>query len=176
MEVLPRLFREFGAARLTFEADNEPAGQQRDAAVKVVAEKLGVEVIHYNSHLLYDIEDVKDANNGQVPVELEKFLHSLEGMSKPSTPEKPVDKSLMQSCVTWRPPREQSSLYDVPDLSEFGVKDDRMAPARRYWKGGETEGLRRMEMFLKKVSGLIVATILCCIRLYNKTRFHFYFS
>ena len=162
MEVLRRLFREFGAARLTFETDNEPAARQRDQAIEAIATKLGVEVIHHNAHLLYDIDDVKDVSNGQVPLEMEKFLKSVESMDKPSTPAKPVDRSLMRSCVTWRPPKEQSSMFDVPDLSEFGVKDDRLAPARRYWKGGETEGLRRMELFLKKVGELIVASILCC--------------
>lgn len=162
MEVLPRLFREFGAVRLTFETDNEPAGRQRDAGVEALAAKLGVKVVHHNSHLLYDVDDVKDANDGEVPLELEKFLQSMESMNKPSTPERPLDRSLMLSCVTWRPSKEESSAYDVPDLSEFGVKDARLAPARRYWKGGETEGLRRMELFLKKVGRLIVWTILCC--------------
>ena len=152
MEALPRLFWEWKATRLTFESDNEPAGRQRDAAVEGVAAKLGVEVIRHNSHLLYDIDDVKDANDGEIPLEQEKFLASLESMNRPSIPEKPLDKSSLRACVTWQPQKEHSSMYDVPNLTEFGVKDERLAPARRYWKGGEKEGLRRLGLFLRKVS------------------------
>lgn len=148
-QVLPRLIREWGVTKLTFEADIEPAGRHRDLAVEALVSKLGVEVISHNSHLLYSTDDVKSASGGHIPLELQEFLRSVDDLGRPMAPEHAVDRSTIMSCA---PSKEFSSQFDVPQLLEFGVKDQSAATARRFWKGGETEGLRRLDVAMKKVS------------------------
>ena len=149
-QVLPRLIREWGVTRLTFEADMEPAGRQRDLAVETLVSKLGVQVISQNSHLLYKTDDVKSAGGGHIPLEFQEFLQCVHTLGRPTPPKHPVDRSTLMRCA---PPKDfSSSQFDVPQLPEFGVKDQSAATARRFWKGGETEALRRLDLTLKKVS------------------------
>lgn len=149
IKVLPRLIQEWAVTRLTFEADHEPAGMQRDAVLQSMVSKFGVEVISHNSHLLYDTEDVKAEGAGGIPFELEGFLRCANSLGQPRTPDQPVDRSTLQACSSFN---YLSGKFDVPSLMEFGVKDKSAAPARRIWKGGETEALRRLNVVLKRVS------------------------
>lgn len=55
IDVFPRLIKEWGITRLTFEYDSEPYPSQRDLAVRRLAENEGVEVIVKTSHSLFDI-------------------------------------------------------------------------------------------------------------------------
>ncbi|XP_031409298.1 cryptochrome-2-like [Meleagris gallopavo] len=55
-DVFPRLFKEWGVTRLTFEYDSEPFGKERDAAIIKLAKEAGVEVVVENSHTLYDLD------------------------------------------------------------------------------------------------------------------------
>ena len=53
-DVFPRLFREWKTSLLTFEEDSEPFGRERDAAIRLLAEESGVDVIMCRGHTLYD--------------------------------------------------------------------------------------------------------------------------
>jgi cryptochrome len=149
-QVLPQLIREWGVTRLTFGADCEPAGRQRDAALEAMVSKLGVEVISHNSHLLYDTQDVREASGGNVPLERQQFFELVKALGRPRAPDQPVDRSMIHASAP-SSKDQSSSQFDVPRLTEFGVKDESVATARRFWKGGETEGLRRMDVTLKTV-------------------------
>jgi cryptochrome len=150
MEVLPRLFSEWGATRLSFETDNEPAGRQRDEAVNLVAKKFEVQVVSHNSHLLYDVEDLKEAYDGRVPLTLDEFVKVVGGLKKPTIPGQPIDRSVLQASMAANV-KDDSSVFGVPDITEFGIKDPSMATGRGLWKGGETEALKRLSLALKKV-------------------------
>jgi cryptochrome len=50
----PKLFKQWEITHLTFEVDIEPYAKERDAEIKSLAEKLGVEVITCVSHTLYN--------------------------------------------------------------------------------------------------------------------------
>jgi len=158
MQVLPRLIQEWSVTRLTFEIDNEPAGRQRDSAVQAMVSTFGVEVISHNSHLLYDTQDIKDAENGAIPLELERFLQLTDSIGRPKAPDHPVDKSSLQGCSS---PNGLSWNFDVPSLMEFGVKGKGAVPARRIWTGGETEALRRLNVVLKTVSRIFGILVVC---------------
>lgn len=55
-EVFPKLFKDWGVTRLTYEVDTEPYAVQRDVAVCKLAEEHGVEVVKCVSHTLYDTQ------------------------------------------------------------------------------------------------------------------------
>ena len=54
VDVFPKLFKQWEITHLTFEVDIEPYAKERDAEIKSLAEKLGVEVITCVSHTLYN--------------------------------------------------------------------------------------------------------------------------
>jgi cryptochrome len=53
-DVFPKLFKEWGVTRLSFEEDPEVFGIQRDAKIKTLAATFKVQVITRMSHTLYD--------------------------------------------------------------------------------------------------------------------------
>ena len=55
-EVFPKLFKDWGVTKLTFEVDTEPYAKQRDSDIKLLAKKNGVDVITCVSHTLFDTE------------------------------------------------------------------------------------------------------------------------
>lgn len=53
-DVFPKLFKEWGVTKLTFEVDTEPYAIQRDGDIEKLAEKCNVLVEKHVSHTLYD--------------------------------------------------------------------------------------------------------------------------
>lgn len=144
----PRLFKEWNVALLTFEIDIEPYSVERDAIVTKLARKHDVEVIQEYSHTIFNPELVLRKNNGNPPLTYQKFLSVASQLSVPS----PVDNppKIPQSCHPEADKNEvkDKSCYKPPSIEELGVDVSGLEP--RKFPGGESEALRRMEMYLKK--------------------------
>ena len=54
--MFPKLFKDWGITRLTFEVDTEPYAVQRDEAVFKLAEEHSISVVKCVSHTLYDTQ------------------------------------------------------------------------------------------------------------------------
>ena len=151
MEVLPKLFSEWGVTRLSFESDCEPFGAQRDAVIRHMAEKAGVEVLSKTSHTLYEPSQILHANHGNAPMLFKEFVRVVEEktLSVPN-PVKEVDRRLIGCCVTPVAVDHQVN-FGVPELSELGVKDTRCVTSASLWRGGEQEALRRLVLLEQEV-------------------------
>ncbi|XP_068703198.1 uncharacterized protein [Montipora foliosa] len=151
VEILPKLFEEWGVTRLSFESDIEPFGAQRDSVIRHIAEEAGIEVLSKTSHTLYEPGDILHANHGIAPMVFEDFVGVLKenGLTVPS-PVKEVDRQLFGCCVTPVAADHQAN-FGVPELSDLGVKDVRLVTSGYLWKGGEQEALRRLVLFEEKL-------------------------
>ena len=151
MEVLPKLFSEWGVSQLSFESDCEPFGAQRDAVIRHMAEKAGVKVLSKTSHTLYEPGQILHVNKGTTPVLFKDFVRVVdENMLIVPNPAKEVDRGLIKQCVT-PVAFDYQAKYGVPELSELGVKDSRCVTSAALWRGGEQEALRRLVLLEQEV-------------------------
>eukprot|EP00884_Botryococcus_braunii_P013546 jgi/Botrbrau1/22192/Bobra.168_1s0024.1 len=136
VEVLPKVWKEWGITHLCFEADTEPYALKRDAAIKELAAKAGVEVISPVSHTLYDLYHLIKLNGGSPPLTYTSF-QKLMGRAGP--PPKPAGEapSALPPLPTNAPALSNSS---VPSLEQLGYPPQ----ATTVFKGGESVALARM--------------------------------
>ena len=158
VEVLPELFSMWGVTRVSFETDCEPFGTQKDAVLRHIAEKSGIEVISETSHTLFEPSQIIRANQGNISMLFKEFVTVIEEnkLSVPS-PVKEVNRQLLGSCVTPVAVDHQRE-YGVPELNELGVKDIRCVTSAEFWRGGEQEALRRLGLLEKEVIKSCFAT------------------
>lgn len=143
-EVFPELFKQWETTHLTFELDIEPYAKVRDAAVKSLAEKSGVEVMTFVSHTLYDTDKVIKANGGNPPLTYQRLQTVL---SKMGAPPKPVEgpKEIKTKIAA-----NHDTEYCVPTMAYLGKDDAECGPL--LFPGGETEGLKRLDTMMKKTN------------------------
>jgi cryptochrome len=55
-DVFPKLFKEWGVTKLTYEVDIEPYAVERDSIIDGLAKDCGVEVVRCVSNTLYDTQ------------------------------------------------------------------------------------------------------------------------
>lgn len=55
-DVFPKLFKEWGITKLTYEVDTEPYAVERDRVIDSLAKDAGIEVVRCVSHTLYDTQ------------------------------------------------------------------------------------------------------------------------
>uniref|UniRef100_A0A8C5QEW6 Cryptochrome circadian regulator 2 n=1 Tax=Leptobrachium leishanense TaxID=445787 RepID=A0A8C5QEW6_9ANUR len=146
-DVFPRLFKEWGVTRLTFEYDSEPFGKERDAAIMKLAKEAGVEVIVENSHTLYDLDRIIELNNHSPPLTYKRFQAIISRMDLPRRPCPSVTSQQMDACRA-EIKRNHDATYGVPSLEELGFQCDNLGPA--VWPGGETEALARLDRHLER--------------------------
>ena len=152
VDVLPKLFSEWGVSRLSFETDSEPSGAQRDAVVRHLAEEAGVEVVSKTSHTLYEPGQILHANQGVAPMLYEEFVRTVEeNMLIVPKPVKEVDRRLF-GCSMTPVAVDHDANFGVPELNEVGVKDSRLVTSSSHWKGGEQEALRRLVLLEQQVN------------------------
>lgn len=146
-DVFPRLFKEWGVTRLTFEYDSEPFGKERDAAIMKLAKESGVEVIIENSHTLYDLDRIIELNGHKPPLTYKRFQAII---SRMELPKKPIDSVTLQQMEKCKPEIQDNhdERYGVPSLEELGFQTDGLGAA--VWQGGETEALSRLDKHLER--------------------------
>nr|XP_008541635.1 PREDICTED: cryptochrome-2 [Equus przewalskii] len=146
-DVFPRLFKEWGVTRLTFEYDSEPFGKERDAAIMKMAKEAGVEVVTENSHTLYDLDRIIELNGQKPPLTYKRFQAIISRMELPRKPVGSVTSQQMESCRA-DIQENHDETYGVPSLEELGFPTEGLGPA--VWQGGETEALARLDKHLER--------------------------
>ncbi|XP_044536012.1 cryptochrome-2 [Gracilinanus agilis] len=146
-DVFPRLFKEWGVTRLTFEYDSEPFGKERDTAIVKMAKEAGVEVVTENSHTLYDLDRIIELNGQKPPLTYKRFQAIISRMELPRKPVNSVTSQQMQRCQA-EIQENHDDAYGVPSLEELGFPTDGLGPA--VWQGGETEALARLDKHLER--------------------------
>ncbi|EDO31046.1 predicted protein [Nematostella vectensis] len=146
-DVFPRLFREWGITRLTFEEDSEPFGKERDSAICMLAREAGVEVASHRSHTLYHLQGIIDRNGGTPPLTYKKFLSVIEGIAPPDPPVPHIDPSAQELGHTPLSDNHDE-LYGVPTMEELGLETSKLFV--EVWHGGETEALKRLDRHLER--------------------------
>uniref|UniRef100_A0AC11CAN6 Cryptochrome circadian regulator 2 n=5 Tax=Ovis TaxID=9935 RepID=A0AC11CAN6_SHEEP len=146
-DVFPRLFKEWGVTRLTFEYDSEPFGKERDAAIMKMAKEAGVEVVTENSHTLYDLDKIIELNGQKPPLTYKRFQAIISRMELPRKPVGSVTSQQMEGCQA-EIQESHDETYGVPSLEELGFPTEGLGPA--VWRGGETEALARLDKHLER--------------------------
>ncbi|KAJ3005293.1 hypothetical protein HKX48_000764 [Thoreauomyces humboldtii] len=169
LTLLADLFDRWQITHLVFELDKSAYGRRRDERVTELAMKAGVQVVTRTGHTLWDTEAIVAKNNGQPVLTFASLMKIVEKLPKlePSIPPPmsipspgPLDLVLDRA---YHPVKRTVDLnagdrvgtvtvYDtfagarsnfaVPTLAELG-----MDAATTPYRGGETEGLRRLEDF-----------------------------
>ncbi|PNH10276.1 (6-4)DNA photolyase [Tetrabaena socialis] len=138
-EVLPRVFREWGAKQLCFEVDTEPYAKARDARVHQLAAEAGVEVHAAVSHTLYDTEMLVARHGGSPPLTMQSFTKLVDRVGDPPPPAPDPPAAIPPPAPGM--PAADPAATGVPTWQEVGFTE---APVTIF-KGGETEALRRLD-------------------------------
>ena len=138
-EAVPRACRRFGADEVHFETDTESFAKARDAAVAGRAAELGVRVLGYSGHTLYDLERLLEACAHQPPKTYKGFLALHNALGPPDRPrDAPLDALATLPPAPWAPRYAVPALRDVLPGGAAPQLDPPVFP------GGETAGLRRL--------------------------------
>lgn len=140
-EILPRLWTQYGAKRLTFERDTEPYAVARDKSIEKAASEAGVQVISPSGHTLHDIDAIiaKAGGAAKVPTAYQSFVKIFESLPPPAKPlPAPAAGALPLGPVGSAIPADEAT---VPSLAEMGYDPSH---ATSPFRGGETEALHRL--------------------------------
>ncbi|XP_038663738.1 cleavage stimulation factor subunit 3 isoform X4 [Scyliorhinus canicula] len=137
--------------QLTFEYDSEPFGKARDATVMKLAENAGIEVIVRNSHTLYEVDRIIEANDNKPPLTFKRFQTIIKQLELPKAPVNPVTLDQMEKC-TRTIQENHDQMYGIPSLEELGFDTSELGPA--IWQGGETEALARLSKHLEQQTSI----------------------
>jgi cryptochrome len=148
LEKLQIIFKDWNITRLSFESDPEPHASTRDAAVRKLAANSNIEVISKVSHTLFDVKEVLDANEGEIPMTLDYF-EIVAASLKVRAPVNAVCRRVLDGCMTLVD-RDHDTKYGVPDSSYSGLKETSKNFCSPF-KGGETEALARLDKSILKV-------------------------
>ncbi|XP_053603003.1 cryptochrome-1 [Plodia interpunctella] len=141
-ELLPKLFDEWQVKYLTTQVDIDPEILKEEEIVEKVANEKDIFIVKRVQHTVFDTQSVLKKNNDCVPLTYQKFLSLVQEIQVKDTIE--ITKSLSDHCK----PSDYCDNNNVPLLSELGI-DESMLTACKY-PGGETEGLKRLHMYMAK--------------------------
>ncbi|XP_045176201.2 cryptochrome-1-like isoform X2 [Mercenaria mercenaria] len=147
-DIFPKLFKEWGITKLTYEVDTEPYAIERDSVIDGLAKDSGIEVMRCVSHTLYDTERTISKNGGSPPLTYQRFQTLMSQMGDPVKPVT-VPDDLIKGCKT-PVDKDYEKKYGVPTLEELGKSAKDCGPC--LFPGGETEALERLDSLLKKTN------------------------
>lgn len=149
IDVFPKLIKKWSISRVTFEYDGEPFPRRRDESVRRLLESEGVEVLVSSSHTLYDVDEVIEANHGNIPVTFKQFQSVISRLESPRSCVPEVDQELFGSCITPSSDTDDD-VYGVPSYDTIVLDEEDHGVSE--WIGGETEALRRLKVLAKEVA------------------------
>ena len=149
-EVFPKIIKDWKVKHLSYEFDTEPYAKQRDSKITNLAFELGVKVESHTSHTLYEPDAIIMKNNGQPPLQYQKLCSIISSLGCPPK-SLPKIKHLPLECQVADEKILDSSEFNVPSLKELGVEESELENC--YYKGGETEGLKRLERYITESNG-----------------------
>ena len=154
-EIIPKLIKCLHVTKLTFESESEPFSRQRDAVITHLAESVGVKVVSCTSHTLYDVDSVIKANNNETPMLFDDFLDVVSTLGPPETPVGTVSHDMLASLL---PKRNMFEDCRIPSVEDLGIERSK-GSCQETWPGGESEALRKLDIFLQEVPVQYV----CCM-------------
>ncbi|NWR95761.1 CRY1 protein, partial [Furnarius figulus] len=140
--VLRDVTRRWHITQLTLDAEMEPFYKDMEGKIRGLGAELGFEVLALVGHSLYDTQRILDLNGGSPPLTYKKFLHILSLLGEPQAPVRDLTAQDFQRCQA--PDPALAEQYKVPLPVDLKISEESLSP----WKGGETEGLRRLEQHL----------------------------
>ncbi|CAN1162153.1 (6-4)DNA photolyase [Linum perenne] len=138
-EVLIHCLNQWNVRQLCFEYETDPYYQRLDSRVKDYASAAGIEVFSPVSHTLFNPADIIQRNGGRPPLSYQSFLKIA---GEPSWASSPLLTEIA-SLPSVGDDARNSKIIGIPTLEDLGYVDtemDEVAP----FKGGETEGLKRL--------------------------------
>lgn len=144
VQKLKDLFVEWGITRLSFEFDSDPHSRAKDSVICEVAKRYDIQVISEVSHTLFDGLEIAEVNKGHFPSTYGSFEKLVDELPI-KQPVNTVNVNILGKCVT--PIRPDHELV-------CGAHEKGKRKILSSFKGGETEGLRRLKTFLSKVSNV----------------------
>ncbi|NXD88195.1 CRY1 protein, partial [Halcyon senegalensis] len=140
--VLRDHIQEWNITQVTLDAEMEPFYKEMEANIRRLGEELGFEVLSLVGHSLYDTKRILDLNGGTPPLTYKKFLHILSLLGDPELPVRNLTAEDFQRCGA--PDPGLAEQYRVPLPVDLKMPLENLSP----WRGGETEGLQRLEQHL----------------------------
>ena len=146
-QVIPKLLKNLHVTKLTFESESEPFGKQRDAVITHLAENAGVEVVSCTSHTLYDVDQLTESNNEEMPVQFSEFLDVISRIGPPESPVATVNHDMLASLL-----HKGSSFKGchIPSVEDLGINKSKVT-CKQVWRGGEREALKKLDALLEEV-------------------------
>ncbi|KFQ54159.1 Cryptochrome-1, partial [Nestor notabilis] len=134
--------QKWNITQVTLDAEVEPFYQEMEATIRRLGGELGFEVLSLGGHSLYDTKRILDLNGGTPPLTYKRFLHVLSLVGDPEVPVRNLTAEDFQRCAP--PDPGLAERYSVPLPGDLKIPQESFSP----WKGGETEGLQRLEQHL----------------------------
>ncbi|CAN0906941.1 (6-4)DNA photolyase [Linum grandiflorum] len=138
-EVLINCLNQWNVGKLCFEYETDPYYQQLDTRLKDHASAAAIEVFSPVSHTLFNPADIIQRNGGRPPLSYQSFL-KLAG--EPSWASSPLLAEIA-SLPSVGDDFGSTEIIDIPTLEDLGYVDAEMGEVPPF-KGGETEGLKRL--------------------------------
>ena len=140
MFILDQLIPEWNVDEVFFEAHVDKGEILLDQSIVGACREKGVSVTMCHSHTLYDPDQLLSVTSSVAITSFNLFEEVLQQIGPPSSP--------LQSPGDLHDNIDMSSCYDIPDPHELGVAVDSMY--KGIWVGGESEGLKRLEIYVEK--------------------------
>ncbi|NXI52898.1 CRY1 protein, partial [Chloroceryle aenea] len=134
--------QEWNITQVTLDAEMEPFYKEMEATIRRLGEELGFEVLSLVGHSLYSTDRILELNGGTPPLTYKKFLHILSLLGDPELPVRNLTAEDFQRCGA--PDPGLAEQYRVPLPVDLKLPQENLSP----WRGGETEGLQRLEKHL----------------------------
>ncbi|KAM6044344.1 cryptochrome-2-like isoform 1-T2 [Chlamydotis macqueenii] len=134
--------QKWNITQVTLDAEMEPFYTEMEANIRRLGEELGFEVLSLVGHSLYDTKRILDLNGGTPPLTYKRFLHILSLLGDPAAPVRNLTAEDFQRCRASDP--GLAERYRVPLPVDLKIPAESLSP----WRGGETEGLQRLERHL----------------------------
>ena len=135
---LDRLIPEWNVDEIFFQAHVDKEGILLDQSIVSACREKGVSVTMCHSHTLYDPDQLLSVTSSAAMTSFNLFEKVLQEMGPPKSP--------LQSPGDFHDNTDMSPCYDIPDPHELGVD----SVYKGIWVGGESEGLKRLEIYVEK--------------------------
>lgn len=122
-----------------YEGDTEPYSKSRDGEINEILDKKGIKHHVIFSHTLYDPYQLLELSNNKVVTTYTSFLTLINKAGPPRAPLSSIETKFETIQVNL-------DQFNIPDLSVF--YEDAADLGTVLYPGGETEGIKRMEMKL----------------------------
>uniref|UniRef100_A0A8C0EH59 Photolyase/cryptochrome alpha/beta domain-containing protein n=1 Tax=Bubo bubo TaxID=30461 RepID=A0A8C0EH59_BUBBB len=140
--VLRDHIQKWNITQVALDAEMEPFYKEMEANVRRLGDELGFEVLSLVGHSLYDTKSDLVLLGGTPPLMYKRFLHILSLLGDPEVPVQNLTAEDFQRC---RPPDPGlAECYRAPLPVDLKIPPKSLSP----WRGGETEGLQRLEQHL----------------------------